>query len=347
MSFLIALLCYSSPVTATLHHLFVGAFSNPYLYAVEFDDQSLTLALLNNITTQDSHFWITLDHQKRNLYTTSVNSWSSYAIETSDSLRHQKTLPLEGSFYGVTFGGKKSCGNVISVDHQGSLSRTTQSFDYQAGSGVHGLAIGSNNDFLYSADDSGNSLWTHSINSDTGKVEFLDRIAAPTRGSDPRHITVHPKGKFAYVIFEGTNKLALYIIDPKTKTLAYTRSFPLIPPGYPNSEYWSDEIQLSYSHSYIWATSRSHRSSRSGYISAFSISETGGILSQLFLTPTTTSGGMANAVAPSTSSDEFVALTDSEKGFIQIWRFTGCWTEVVATLDLRDGGCCANAVWYD
>lgn len=61
MSFLIALLCYSSPVTATLHHLFVGAFSNPYLYAVEFDDQSLTLALLNNITTQDSHFWITLD----------------------------------------------------------------------------------------------------------------------------------------------------------------------------------------------------------------------------------------------------------------------------------------------
>ena len=133
--------------------------------------------------------------------------------------------------YGATFGGNKSCGNVISVDDQGSLSRIIQSFDYEIGSGVHGLALGPNNDILYSADDSGNSLWTHSINSDTGQVEFLDRIAAPTHGSDPRHITVHPDGGFAYVVFEGTNKLALYRIDPNTKTLAYTKSFPLIPPG--------------------------------------------------------------------------------------------------------------------
>lgn len=61
MRSLIALLCYSSPVAATLHHLFVGAFRSPNLYAVGFDDQSLALTLLNNITTQDSHFWITLD----------------------------------------------------------------------------------------------------------------------------------------------------------------------------------------------------------------------------------------------------------------------------------------------
>lgn len=120
---------------------------------------------------------------------------------------------------------------------------------------------------------------------------------------------------------------------------------PLI--GYPNSEYWSDEVQLSYSSSYIWATSRSYRSNYPGYISAFSLSETGDIISQLFLTPTIASGGMANAVAPSTFSDEFVALTDSEKGFVQIWRCTGGTAEVVATLDLQDGGCCANAVWYD
>ncbi|KAJ5964107.1 uncharacterized protein N7479_003983 [Penicillium vulpinum] len=259
-----------------------------------------------------------------------------------------QSLPVSPyTVYGVTFGGNRSCGNVMSVDHEGSLSRIIQSFDYQIGSGVHGLTIGPNHDVLYSADDSGNSLWAHSINSDTGQVEFLDRIAAPNYGSDPRHITVHPKGKFAYVVFEGTNKLVLYRIDPKDKTLASAKSFPLIPPGYPNSEYWSDEVRLSYSNSYIWATSRSHRSSYPGYISAFSISETGDILSQLFLTPTTTSGGMANAVAPSTSSDEFVAITDSEKGLIQIWRFTGRRTEVVATLDLRDGGCCANAFWYD
>lgn len=61
MRFLVTLLCYSSPVAATLHHLFVGAFKSPYLYTVGFDDENLTLSLLNNVTTEDYHFWITLD----------------------------------------------------------------------------------------------------------------------------------------------------------------------------------------------------------------------------------------------------------------------------------------------
>lgn len=119
----------------------------------------------------------------------------------------------------------------MSVNDHGSISGIIQSFDYGIGSGVHGLAFGPDNDVLYSADDSGNSLWTHSINSETGQVEFVDRIAAPTDGADPRHITVHPNGKFAYVIFEGTNKLALYRIDPQTKALVHTKLFPLIPSG--------------------------------------------------------------------------------------------------------------------
>lgn len=145
-----------------------------------------------------------------------------------------ESLPVSPyTVYGTTFGGDKSCGNVISIDDHGSLSHIIQSFDYGTGSGVHGLAIGSNNDILYSADDSGNSLWRHSINSETGQVEFLDRIAAPTSGSDPRHITIHPNGKFAYVVFEKTNKLALYSIDTETNTLAYTKSFPLVPLGKP------------------------------------------------------------------------------------------------------------------
>lgn len=273
--------------------------------------------------------------------------------------------------YGATFGGNRSCGNVLSVDESGSISQIIQAFDYGPGSGVHGLALGPGNGILYSADDSGNAIWTHSVDPKTGQLEFLDRIAAPTFRSDPRHITVHPKGNYAYVIFEGTNKLALYTIDPDTKKLAYSKSFSLIPSGkstsnksdhllsencylgiflsigYPTSKYMADEVALSYSGSYIWATTRSIYSNRTGYISAFEASNDGDILSQLFLIPTTTSGAMSNAVAPSTFSDNFVALTDSEKGFIQIWSFFNGSTEVVASLGLEDGGCCANAVWLD
>ena len=53
-------------------------------------------------------------------------------------------------------------------------------------------------------------------------------------------------------------------------------------------------------------------------------------------------------MAPSTFSDEFVALTDSATGFVQIWQLGSEGTEasVVAQVNIEDGGCCANAVWY-
>lgn len=106
-------------------------------------------------------------------------------------------------------------------------------------------------------------------------------------------------------------------------------------------------MKLSFSKSYLWATSRARQSDQVGYISAFTLSESGSIDSQIFLLPTTSSGGSENAVTPIDFSDQYVALTDSETGFLQVWKFNGKSAEVAATLALEDGGCCANTVWYD
>lgn len=48
MRFIIAALFCCSPVSAKLHHLFIGGFSAPYIYAVGFDDETLALTLLHN-----------------------------------------------------------------------------------------------------------------------------------------------------------------------------------------------------------------------------------------------------------------------------------------------------------
>jgi carboxy-cis,cis-muconate cyclase len=118
-------------------------------------------------------------------------------------------------------------------------------------------------------------------------------------------------------------------------------------PGSSNSDYWSDEVALSYSGNYLWATSRARSTNSTGYISAFSLAANGNITAQLFLNATTSSGGTANSVAPSTFSDKYVALTDSATGFVEIWQMDGeAGATIVAHLDLEDGGCCANAVWY-
>jgi carboxy-cis,cis-muconate cyclase len=119
--------------------------------------------------------------------------------------------------------------------------------------------------------------------------------------------------------------------------------------GLSNSSYWSDEVALSATNQYLWATSRSRSTNSTGYISAFSLELSGAIKEQLFLLPTTTSGGAANSVAPAFFSDEWAALTDNSVGFVQIWRLgaNGTNAEVVATVELNDGGCCGNVLWYD
>jgi carboxy-cis,cis-muconate cyclase len=53
-------------------------------------------------------------------------------------------------------------------------------------------------------------------------------------------------------------------------------------------------------------------------------------------------------VSPSGFSDQFVALTDSATGFVEIWQLgsEGASASVIARVNIVDGGCCANAVWY-
>jgi len=119
--------------------------------------------------------------------------------------------------------------------------------------------------------------------------------------------------------------------------------------GLANASYWADEVVLSPSNKYLWATTRARDNSSKGYISAFSLSATGEVSKQLFLIPTTSSGGAANAITPAFFSDELLALTDSSKGFVEIWKFSSdtATAKAVAHIDFEETGCCANAIWYD
>lgn len=136
------------------------------------------------------------------------------------------------SVYAVPFGGSASCGTVLSVSSNGTLSHVAQNYTYLPTSGVHGLAFSPDGQFMYSADDSANSVWTHSVDSQTGELMYVDRIVAPQTGADPRHLAVHPEGGYVYVVFEGTSKLAVYSLDNNTGVLTFTNvTYPLIPEG--------------------------------------------------------------------------------------------------------------------
>lgn len=96
---------------------------------------------------------------------------------------------------------------------------------------------------------------------------------------------------------------------------------------------------------YMYAATRSRTTTIPGYVSAFSIDDTGAIVEQLFLTETTGSGGSSNSVTSAPFGEEYFAITDSGSNFVEVWKVNGSFGEPVAHLDLAAGP--SDVVWFD
>jgi carboxy-cis,cis-muconate cyclase len=123
------------------------------------------------------------------------------------------------------------CGDVISVDHTGALSRVTQTFRYANGSAIHGHAIDKGQEYLYSADLRGDKIWAHQVYAN-GYVKEIGAMGT-TAGANPRHLATHPGGKYIYAVLEHANELAEYKLDPTTRlpVAESVRTWGLAPEG--------------------------------------------------------------------------------------------------------------------
>lgn len=220
--------------------------------------------------------------------------------------------------------------------------------------------------YLYSADMWANRIWCHKKLED-GKVELVGYVEAPGKKDHPRWVEMHKSGKYLYALMEAGNRICEYVIDPQTHMPVYThKTYPLIPPGefpsyyrliftstycdpdIPNpTMYRSDVVFTTQSGEYLFATSRANSFDLTGYIAAFKLSPDGVIERQICLNPTPTSGGHSNAVSPCPWSDEWLALTDDEKGGIEIYRWHKEFLARVARLEIKEKGFGMNAIWYD
>lgn len=249
-------------------------------------------------------------------------------------------------------------GNVFSVSPTGRLQTNTQNYAYQPDTGIHGMVFDPSEIYLYSADLTANKLWVHrkDPSSADGHVELVGSVAAPDPGDHPRWVAMHPSGRYLYALMEAGNRLCEYVIDPTTHMPVYTHhSYPLIPPGIPTHDpatgkglYRSDVCALSRSGRYLFATARSNSFDLTGYMAAFRLREDcGSIERQICLNPTPTSGGHSNAVAPCDWSDEWLALTDDQEGWVEMYRWKDEFLARVARVRVPEPGFGMNAIWFD
>jgi carboxy-cis,cis-muconate cyclase len=248
-------------------------------------------------------------------------------------------------------------GSVFAVSATGSLETNTQNYAYQPDSGIHGMVFDPEETYLYSADLKANKLWVHRRDPDadakdpgSGAVVLVGSVDAPDERDHPRWVAMHPGGGYLYALMEKGNRLCEYEIDDTSHMPVYTnRSFPLIPPGIPDrwTMYRADVCAVSRSGKYLFASSRANSFDLTGYIAAFKVAENGSIERQICLNPTPTSGGHSNAVAPCDFSDEWLAITDDQEGWVEIYRWQDELLARVARLRIPEPGFGMNAIWYD
>jgi len=179
-------------------------------------------------------------------------------------------------------------------------------------------------------------------------------VEAPSNKSGkedkPRWVEISKDGRWLWALMEKGNRIAEYRIDPETHEPVFNNKiYPLIPDKVRDNikNYRGDVIFRSSSGKYLFATTRSNTLDIPGYITAFRLGSEGNIEAQLFLEPTSSSGGHSNAVAPCPWSDEWVAVTDDTVGFVEMFRWREERLEKVARCEVTEPGFGMNAIWYD
>nr|POE79574.1 muconate cycloisomerase 1 [Quercus suber] len=199
-------------------------------------------------------------------------------------------------------------------------------------------------------------------------LELGCKHISPRSHDGPRHTWPHPNGKVLYSLQEHSSMVDVFSISPDDgTTLRHLQGVSIIPADKDCKAYWADEVRLSTGPDpvhprFLYASTRGLQADTKGYVSVFAVREDGtidtsggGLEKALDIWETPTSGGIANAIEPAPWRKEFgnveyLAMTDSEEGWVFILSFDGTEVQEVArrSLGKTDDGQvvgAATAVW--
>ncbi len=158
---------------------------------------------------------------------------------------------------------------VLPVRDDGSLDAAC-SFTQHKGAGIDPVRQSSPHAHSVTLDGSGHYAFVPDLGLDKLLIYRFD----PTRGklepnippwiemkpgAGPRHVALHPKGRFAYLINELDSTVAALAFDRKTGAMQELQVVPTLPEGF-GGESTAADIQLAPSGRFVYASNRGHDS---------------------------------------------------------------------------------------
>ena len=152
------------------------------------------------------------------------------------------------------------------VQHEGSSVNSER----QEGPHVHSTVLNKNNKTLYVPDLGLDEVKLYNLDNKTGKLKQFDPpFVATEPGAGPRHIDIHPNGKYAYLMEELTGSVSVYKIE-KDGYLSLIQNISGLPRDFEGA-IGSADIHVSPDGKFLYCSNRGE----SNTIGIFSINKNG------------------------------------------------------------------------
>ena len=192
-------------------------------------------------------------------------------------LNQQASLGANPCYVEVDAGGRfvlianYTGGNVavFPVQRDGSLGEATDMKQYQGssvnrerqeGPHAHCIVLDPTNRFAYSCDLGTDKIMIFLFDARNGKLMPNEQPWVQVKpGTGPRHLTLHPSGKYVFVLNELHSTITTFARDPGKGSLKELQTLSTLPADFKGTS-WSADIHVSADGRFVYCSNRGHDS---------------------------------------------------------------------------------------
>ncbi len=274
-------------------YMYVGGYAsedNPSLYVYSYDEENLQLEEIQQLTGVPNPSFLAFHPSGNFLYAVNEignymgnreGSVTSFRIDPETAeLEYLNTQSSQGPgpcFVSILADGSHalvanySGGNIaaLPIDSDGRLKEATAFFQHE-GSGfderrqrrplAHSIYPSVDGSYVFSANLGTDKVMIYTTGQDEVLAEnTASPYAATAPGAGPRHLALHPDGRWIYVVNELNSTVTRLDFDKSSGVVSVMESVSSLPEGWEGDNFPGD-IHLHPSGKFLYASNRGHNS---------------------------------------------------------------------------------------